>query len=323
MSNTLEQLRNLGTVVVADTGDFQSITSYRPTDATTNPSLILAASKLPQYSYLFDKAIEYGRNFPNEIVNKTLEYLFVAFGVEILKLIPGRVSTEIDARLSFDIDASVKKSKNIIELYESLGIDRERILIKLAATWEGIKAAEILEKEHGIHCNLTLLFSFIQAVACAESNVTLISPFVGRIYDYYVSKTGKKVYENPLDDPGVISVTKIYNYFKHHNIKTTVMGASFRNIDQIKALAGCDLLTIAPSLLAELETESDYNLKRMLDPIQALRKDSHLEKIECDEKLFRWELNEDAMATEKLADGIRKFSADIRQLEKLIEAKIN
>ncbi|KAF7490242.1 putative transaldolase [Sarcoptes scabiei] len=323
MSNTLEQLRNLGTVVVADTGDFQSITSYRPTDATTNPSLILAASKLPQYSYLFDKAIEYGRNFPNEIVNKTLEYLFVAFGVEILKLIPGRVSTEIDARLSFDIDASVKKSKNIIELYESLGIDRERILIKLAATWEGIKAAEILEKEHGIHCNLTLLFSFIQAVACAESNVTLISPFVGRIYDYYVSKTGKKVYENPLDDPGVISVTKIYNYFKHHNIKTTVMGASFRNIDQIKALAGCDLLTIAPSLLAELETESDYNLKRMLDPIQALRKDSHLERIECDEKLFRWELNEDAMATEKLADGIRKFSADIRQLEKLIEAKIN
>ncbi|KAH9418263.1 Transaldolase [Dermatophagoides pteronyssinus] len=321
--STLEQLRQHDTIVVADTGDFQSIKSFKPTDATTNPSLILAASKLTQYSHLFDKAIEYGRRFKENPLESAMDYLFVLFGVEILKIIPGRVSTEVDARLSFDIDGSVQKALKIIDLYKSMGIDKERILIKLATTWEGVKAAEILEKQYGIHCNMTLLFNFAQAVACAESNVTLISPFVGRIYDWYCKRTGVKQYENPADDPGVKSVTRIYNYYKHHNYKTVVMGASFRNIDQIKALSGCDLLTISPSLLAELEAEKNVQLKRSLDPSKSSEIDTFAKPIHLDEKHFRWELNEDEMATEKLSEGIRKFAADARQLEKLIKEKLS
>ncbi|OTF76636.1 transaldolase-like protein [Euroglyphus maynei] len=320
MASSLEQLRQHGTIVVADTGDFQSIKSFKPTDATTNPSLILAASKLSQYSELFDKAIEYGRQFRENPLESAMDYLFVLFGVEILKIIPGRVSTEVDARLSFDIDGSVKKARKIIELYETMGIGKERVLIKLASTWEGIKAAEILEKQYGIHCNMTLLFSFVQAVACAESNVTLISPFVGRIYDWYCKRTGVKQYENPLDDPGVKSVTRIYNYYKQHGYKTVVMGASFRNVDQIKALSGCDLLTISPSLLAKLEAETDVPLKRYLDPKQKSL-DPTTTSLHYDEKQFRWEMNEDEMATEKLSEGIRNFAKDSRQLELLIEKK--
>ncbi|KAH9408604.1 PREDICTED: probable transaldolase [Rhagoletis zephyria] len=324
MANSLEQIRALGTVVVADTGDFESMKSFRPTDATTNPSLMLAAAKLPQYSHLFDKAVEYGKaHGGKETLETTLDYLCVLFGVEILKIIPGRVSTEVDARLSFNTEASIKKARQIIALYAKEGIPKERVLIKLATTWEGVKAAEVLEKEDGIHCNLTLLFSFAQAVACAEAGVTLISPFVGRIYDYYVKKTGKAVYENPADDPGVQSVTTIYNYYKHHGYKTVVMGASFRNISEIKALAGCDLLTIAPSLLAQLEAESTVKVEKALDAATAPQKDLFAEKLHYDEAKFRWELNEDEMATEKLAEGIRKFAADVRTLEALIKSKLN
>lgn len=323
MANSLEQLRALDTVVVADTGDFESMRSFKPTDATTNPSLILAAAKLPQYSYLFDKAVAYGLTQGDNALEAAIDYLFVLFGVEILKIIPGRVSTEVDARLSFDTEASVKKAKQIIDLYKKEGISSDRILIKLASTWEGIRAAEVLEKEYNVHCNLTLLFSFAQAVACAEAGVTLISPFVGRIYDYYVKKTGKSHYENPADDPGVQSVQKIYNYYKHHGYKTVVMGASFRNISEIKALAGCDLLTIAPSLLKQLEEETSVTLKRTLDPKLAEENDPNPKPIHLNEARFRWELNEDEMATEKLAEGIRKFAADARQLEKLIRDKLS
>jgi len=317
MSSTLEQLRAV-TVVVADTGDFESMKEFKPTDATTNPSLILAASKLPQYSAIIDKAVQFGKK-NNSNLEQTMDYLFVLFGCEILKIVPGRVSTEVDARLSFDRDGSVKKAKQLISLYEKEGIKRERVLIKLASTWEGIKAAEQLEKE-GIHCNLTLLFNFAQAVACAEANVTLISPFVGRIYDWYVAKTGKKVYENPADDPGVQSVTKIYNYYKKHGYKTVVMGASFRNISEIKALSGCDLLTISPNLLAELNKETGIQLKRALNTEAAKALD--IPKTHYDEKKFRWDLNEDQMATDKLSEGIRKFAADAITLENLIKEKL-
>ena len=323
MANSLEQIRALGTVVVADTGDFELMKLFKPTDATTNPSLMLAAAKMPQYSHLFDKAIAYGRTQGENALQATLDYLFVLFGLEILNIIPGRVSTEVDARLSFNTEASIKKARQLIALYEKEGISRERVLIKLASTWEGIRAAEVLEKENNIHCNLTLLFSFAQAVACAEANVTLISPFVGRIYDYYVKKTGKKVYENPSDDPGVQSVCRIYNYYKHHNYKTVVMGASFRNISEIKALAGCDLLTISPSLLAELEAETNVAIEKVLNAADSVNIDNNPQKLNYDEATFRWELNEDEMATEKLSEGIRKFAADARTLEKLIESKLN
>lgn len=322
MANSLEQIRALGTVVVADTGDFESMKSFRPTDATTNPSLMLAAAKLPQYSHLFEKAVAYGKTQSTNVLEATLDYLFVLFGVEILKIIPGRVSTEVDARLSFNTEASIKKARQIISLYEKEGISKDRILIKLASTWEGVRAAEVLEKEDSIHCNLTLLFSFAQAVACAEAGVTLISPFVGRIYDYYVKKTGKATFENPADDPGVQSVTAIYNYYKKHGYKTVVMGASFRNISEIKALAGCDLLTIAPSLLAQLEAETNVKVNKALDSSKAAQVDKNQQKLHYDEAKFRWELNEDEMATEKLAEGIRKFAADARTLEQLIEAKL-
>jgi len=317
MSSTLEQLRAM-TVVVADTGDFDSMKEFKPTDATTNPSLILAAAKIPKYSAIIDRAVDFGKKNSNNL-EQTMDYLFVLFGIEILKVVPGRVSTEVDARLSFDIEGSVKKARQLIQLYEKEGIKRERVLIKLATTWEGVKAAEQLEKE-GIHCNLTLLFNFAQAVACAEAGVTLISPFVGRIYDWYVAATGKKVYDNPSDDPGVVSVTKVYNYYKKHGYKTVVMGASFRNIGEVKALSGCDLLTISPALLAELSKETGVKLERALSADAAKKLD--IPRTHYDEKKFRWELNEDQMATDKLSEGIRKFAADCITLENLIKQKL-
>ncbi|XP_046844535.1 transaldolase-like [Xenia sp. Carnegie-2017] len=316
MASSLEQLKQY-TTVVADTGDFKAIDKFKPTDATTNPSLILAASKMPEYKHLLDTAVKYGKENGkdnNEQVEMTMDMLYVLFGKEILKIVPGRVSTEVDARLSFDIEGQLKKARRLINLYEKDGINRERILIKLSSTWEGIKAAEILEKE-GIHCNMTLLFSLAQAVSCAEAQVTLISPFVGRIFDWYVKNTDQKTYA-PADDPGVKSVTGIYNYYKKFGYKTVVMGASFRNIGQITELAGCDLLTISPKLLDILSSSKD-NVQRKLSPEAAAAMD--IKKITLDEKAFRWLLNEDAMATEKLSEGIRKFAADSVKLEDMIK----
>lgn len=322
-SSSLDQLRQ-HTIVVADTGDFDSIKAYQPTDATTNPSLILAAAKLPQYQHLIDKAVAYGKA-NGKSLEKTMDYLFVLFGVEILKVIPGRVSTEVDARLSFDTLGSLRKARELMSLYEGLGIPKERILIKLATTYEGIQAAKELEAKDNIHCNMTLLFSFCQAVAAADAKVTLISPFVGRIYDWYVKSTGKKVYENPQEDPGVVSVTRIYNYYKKYDYKTVVMGASFRNISQIKALVGCDLLTISPSLLAELDAEKGANLDVSLsvDRAKAAPTEPDLIRRSYDEKTFRWELNEDEMATDKLSEGIRKFAADAVKLETLMKERLD
>jgi len=319
--SSLEQLKNI-TIIVADTGDFESMQLYKPTDATTNPSLIYAAAKMEQYQHLVQKAVDYGNKSGTSIKEKVvdaMDYLCVLFGCEILKIVPGRVSTEVDARLSFDCKQSVKKALKLIELYETMGIKKERVLIKLAATWEGIQAAKILEDKHNVHCNLTLLFSFAQAVACAEAGVTLISPFVGRILDWYVANTERKTFE-PLKDPGVISVTKIYNYYKKFNYKTVVMGASFRNIGQIKALAGCDFLTISPTLLKELENDNDHIVKQ-LDVENAMLQE--IEKVNLDEPTFRWMLNEDAMATDKLSEGIRKFAVDIIKLEDLIRKLIS
>lgn len=316
MTTSLEQLKNL-TTIVADTGDFEAIKVYKPTDATTNPSLILSAAKMEQYKHLIEQAIKYGSKSgetEDEKVSEAMDILCVLFGCEILKIIPGRVSTEVDARLSFDKDASVAKALKLISLYEDMGIKKDRVLIKLASTWEGIQAARILEKEHNVHCNLTLLFSFCQAVACAEAEVTLISPFVGRILDWHVSNTEHKSYE-PNQDPGVISVTKIYNYYKKYDYKTVVMGASFRNIGEVRALAGCDLLTISPKLLEELGKSQDP-IQQVLDPIKA--KKLNLEKISLNESSFRWMLNEDQMATDKLSDGIRKFAVDGRKLESML-----
>ncbi|XP_055696732.1 probable transaldolase [Phlebotomus papatasi] len=312
----LDQLKSM-TVIVADTGDFEAMKAYKPTDATTNPSLILSAAGMDQYQHLIDKAVkrasESGGSQDEKVV-EAMDILCVLFGCEILKIIPGRVSTEVDARLSFDRDASVAKALKLIKLYEEQGIDKKRILIKLASTWEGIQAAKILEEEHGVQCNLTLLFSFCQAVACAEAGVTLISPFVGRILDWYVANTENKSY--PADkDPGVISVTQIYNYYKKFGYKTVVMGASFRNVGEIKALAGCDLLTISPKLLGELGASAD-SVPRKLNLESA--KEANLEKIALDEPSFRWMLNEDQMATEKLSEGIRKFAADSRKLETML-----
>lgn len=314
MTTALDQLKQF-TTVVADTGDFESIRAYSPQDATTNPTLIYKAVQLPEYRPLLEKAISDNRaaSVPaSELPRKIIDDLLIAFGRRILKIVPGRVSTEVDARLSFDTRATIEKARYLIGLYESHGIGRERVLIKIASTWEGIRAAEVCEKE-GIHCNLTLLFSLPQAIACAEAGVRLISPFVGRIYDYYKATTGKD-YQGP-DDPGVHSVQTIYNYYKKFGYNTQVMGASFRNTGQIIELAGCDLLTISPELLAELHA-SDAKVDRKLDPAGA--KTTDIEKIDLDEKTFRWMLNEDAMATDKLADGIRKFGADIVKLEAII-----
>lgn len=314
----LESLKQY-TKVVADTGDFQSIKAFQPLDATTNPSLILAAAEKPEYAHLLDKAVadNKGGNLKSCCLKrKVLIDTLVNFGVEILKIVPGRVSTEVDARLSFDAEASIDMGREIIELYEKQGYSRERVLIKLATTWEGIKAAEVLEKEN-IRCNMTLLFSLEQAVGAAEVGAQLISPFVGRIMDWYKAKEGKTYAGH--EDPGVLSVQQIYNYYKKFGHDTEVMGASFRNTDEIIELAGCDLLTISPDLLKKL-AETDGKLERKLSPEAA--KASDIEKIVIDEKTFRWGLNENAMATEKLAEGIRRFGVDIVKLEKMIQAKL-
>ena len=317
MNSILEQL-SLMTVVVADTGDIDAIRKFKPRDATTNPSLILAAAKNPNYVKLIDQSLEnsnklFSSNFSKkEFITEAIDQVSVAFGKEILKIISGRVSTEVDARLSFDTQATVEKARKIISLYKEYGISKDRVLIKIASTWEGIKAAEILEKE-GIKCNLTLLFNFCQAVACANANVTLISPFVGRILDWHKAKTGRTDYSGK-EDPGVISVTKIFNYFKEKGFSTEIMGASFRNIDEIKELAGCDLLTISPKLLNELDKESG-ELPKKLDK-QSLIQNSP--EYLYDEKDFRLNMLEDQMASEKLSEGITGFSKAIEELEDLL-----
>ncbi len=316
--NQLEQLREM-TVVVADTGDFESLQHYKPTDSTTNPTLILDASQKENYKHLVDEAVNFGKKqgkTRDESIHLALDKVFVNFGCEILKIIPGRVSTEVDARLSFDVEGSMKKARKLVSFYEKEGIERERLLIKLASTWEGVLAAKELEKEN-IHCNMTLLFSLPQAIACAEANATLISPFVGRILDWYKKSENKESYP-PEEDPGVLSVQSIYQYFKTFGYSTEIMGASFRNKEEILELAGCDLLTISPKLLEEL-TQSKDTVTRKLDPKV---KDSSLKKMTLDEKTFRFMVNENAMATEKLAEGIRKFSADIVKLQKHIEEKM-
>jgi transaldolase len=309
----LESLKKY-TVIVADTGDIEAIAKHKPQDATTNPSLLLKAAQQPAYRSLVDEALAHAANQSGDEAHRTeafMDKLAVNFGCEILKIVAGRVSTEVDAGYSFDTEGSINKARALIDLYRQAGIDRSRILIKLGSTWEGIKAAEQLEKE-GIHCNLTLLFSFAQAVACAEAKVTLISPFVGRIYDYYLKERGVKDIP-PSEDPGVASVLRIYNHFKKFDFKTQVMGASFRKVEQIELLTGCDLLTISPELLAELGNRPG-ELERRLSP--ELAKASDAKPLHLDEKTYRFQHNEDPMAVDKLSDGIRRFYADARKLEK-------
>jgi len=315
--NQLDQLKQF-TTVVADTGDFASLKQYAPRDATTNPSLIFKAAQMPDYKFIIDKAIadNKAKASGKELLTRVIDDLTVLFGLEILKIVPGRVSTETDADFSFDTDALVTKGKHFIKLYEAAGISRERILIKIASTWEGIKAGEILQRE-GINCNLTLLFSLPQAVACAEAKIKLVSPFVGRIMDWYKAKEKKEF--APAEDPGVISVKEIYSYYKKFGYHTEVMGASFRNIGEITELAGCDLLTISPNLLGELQ-KSDAPLPRKLSP--EIAKDSKIEKLPLTEKSFRWLLNENAMATEKTAEGLRLFNADAQKLAQFVSAKL-
>jgi transaldolase len=315
----LESLKKYS-VVVADTGDIEAIARLKPQDATTNPSLLFSAAQRPEYQHLVGEAIEHAGGQgggETEQSEAFMDRLFVSFGREILKHIPGRVSTEVDARLSFDREGSLAKARHLIEMYEKEGVSRNRVLIKLASTWEGIRAAEQLERE-GIHCNLTLLFSFAQAVACAEAGVTLISPFVGRIYDWYKKERGGDI---PIDeDPGVASVTRIYNYFKKFNYKTQVMGASFRKVEQITRLAGCDLLTISPDLLDKMQ-QTQGEITAALTPEKA--KSSQGEQLHLDEKKFRWLHNEDAMAVDKLSEGIRKFNADARKLEQYARSQVH
>ena len=306
--NKLQQLTQV-TTIVADTGDIESIKKFSAMDATTNPSLIFKAAQDSRYRHLIEGAVHDSKAESHLLLDK----LIVNFGVEILKIIPGRVSTEVDARLSFDTAGSIDKARTLIRLYENAGVSRERVLIKLASTWEGIRAAEVLENE-GIHCNMTLLFSLAQAIACAEANVTLISPFVGRILDWYKKAENINSFQ-PHEDPGVLSATKIYSYYKKFGIQTQVMGASFRNKEQILELAGIDLLTISPQLMEELENATG-DVPRKLDPETARKAD--IDKIVMDEKAFRWMVNEDAMATEKLAEGIRLFTKDTLKLENLI-----
>ena len=317
-SDQLEQLKQF-TTVVADTGDFEAMREYLPQDATTNPSLILKASQQEAYQHLVDQAITEHRDSSlsgPSLTEAIIDRILILFGREILKIVPGRVSTETDARLSFDVEGTIEKARTLIALYQQEGIERERVLIKIAATWEGIRAAEQLEQE-GIHCNLTLMFSLTQAVACAEANVQLISPFVGRIYDWFKKDTGNEY--SGLDDPGVQSVHSIYHYYKKFGYKTEVMGASFRNAGQIRSLAGCDLLTISPGLLEELQNSTDP-LNRILNAEASQQME--LERQPSDEKSFRYLLNEDAMATEKTAEGIRKFAADMVKLEQLVQARM-
>ena len=322
MKSILEQL-SLMTVVVADTGDLEAIKKFKPQDATTNPSLILAAAKNPKYIKLIDQSLDNAKNLlpddfsKDQLVREAIDQVSVLFGKEILNIISGRVSTEVDARLSFDTEATVKKARKLIGYYESYGISKERILIKIASTWEGIKAAEILERD-GIKCNLTLLFNFCQAVACANANVTLISPFVGRILDWHKAKTGKDEFSG-AEDPGVISVTKIFNYFKEKGFSTEVMGASFRNTDEIKELAGCDLLTIAPKFLSELNNEYGVLAKKLDRESISLNEDEY----KFEEKDFRINMLEDQMASEKLSEGITGFSKAIEELEILLFSRFS
>lgn len=317
MTTQLDSLRKM-TVVVADTGDIDAIKKYQPQDATTNPSLILSASALPQYAPLIDEAIAYAKAQSADKAQQLIDAedkLAVNIGLEILKIVPGRISTEVDARLSYDTQATVEKARKLIALYNSAGISNDRILIKIASTWQGIRAAEILEKE-GINCNLTLLFSEAQARACAEAGVYLISPFVGRILDWYKANTDKKEYA-PAEDPGVISVTKIYNYYKEYGYKTVVMGASFRNVGEITELAGCDRLTIAPALLKELQENTTPLVRKLEYKGEVKAKPQPLTEAE-----FYWQHNSDAMAVEKLAEGIRKFAVDQEKLEAMLSAKL-
>lgn len=313
----LEQLRAMTTIVV-DTGDIEAIKAFHPTDATTNPSLIMTAAQKPQYKPLIDEAVNYAKSkskSSSDVSRLLMDKLFVNFGLEILKHIPGRVSTEVDARLSFDVEGSIAKAHSLIALYKEAGVPTERVLIKLASTWEGAKAATILERE-GIHCNMTLMFSLPQAIASAEAKATLVSPFVGRILDWYKKHDNVEGYP-PEKDPGVLSVTEIYNYFKHFGYNTQVMGASFRNVDQILELAGCDLLTISPNFLDDL-SNAEGTVERKLDPGKA--KKATVEKVILDEKTFRLMLNDNQMATEKLSEGIRKFAEDALKLEKTVRA---
>ena len=317
MTTQLDSLRSM-TVVVADTGDIDAIKKYQPQDATTNPSLILSASALPQYAPLIDEAIAYAKAQSADKAQQLIDAedkLAVNIGLEILKIVPGRISTEVDARLSYDTQATIEKARKLIALYNAAGISNDRILIKIASTWQGIRAAEILEKE-GINCNLTLLFSEAQARACAEAGVYLISPFVGRILDWYKANTDKKEYA-PAEDPGVISVTKIYNYYKEYGYKTVVMGASFRNVGEIIELAGCDRLTIAPALLKELQENSTALVRKLDYKGEVKAKPQPLTEAE-----FYWQHNSDAMAVEKLAEGIRKFAVDQEKLEAMLSAKL-
>ena len=316
--NQLEQLKKF-TKVVADTADFESIKDFKPQDATTNPSLVYAATQKPEYAHLVEEVLADRKKSGlsgHEQIEDICDHLLVQFGCDILQIVPGRVSTETDARLSFNVEGSIKKARRLIQLYEDRKIPRERVLIKIASTWEGLNAAEQLQKE-GIRCNLTLMFSLPQAVRAAEAKVQLISPFVGRIYDWY-KKENKRDYIGP-EDPGVQSVNEIYTYYKKFDIVTEVMGASFRNVGQIRELAGCDALTISPELMKEL-SESTEPLERKLDPQKA--KLANVDKLELDEKKFRWLLNENAMATEKTAEGIRKFAADVVKLEKFVATKL-
>lgn len=317
MTTQLDSLRNM-TVVVADTGDIDAIKKYQPQDATTNPSLILSASALPQYAPLIDEAVAYAKAQSNDKAQQLIDAedkLAVNIGLEILKIVPGRISTEVDARLSYDTQATVERARKLIALYNAAGISNDRILIKIASTWQGIRAAEILEKE-GINCNLTLLFSEAQARACAEAGVYLISPFVGRILDWYKANSDKKEYA-PAEDPGVISVTKIYNYYKEYGYNTVVMGASFRNVGEITELAGCDRLTIAPALLKELQENSTALVRKLEYKGEVKAKPQPLTEAE-----FYWQHNSDAMAVEKLAEGIRKFAIDQEKLETMLSAKL-
>lgn len=318
MISVLDQIKQW-TTIVSDSGDFKSTTEFHSQDATTNPSLILEATKNPRYDYLINSAIDYVKSkeiFIEKKVELAADKLIVNFGAEILKFIPGRVSVEVDAKLSFDVDATIAKARHLISLFKEIGIDKSRVMIKIATTWEGIQAAKILEKE-GIQCNMTLIFSFVQAVACAEAGVTIISPYAGRILDWYTKNTNK-TYKSS-EDPFVISVTNIYNYYKKHGYKTSVMGASFRNTGEIEELAGCDFLTISPKLLSKLKN-SYKKIERKLSPDTAHR---YLEsKTTYDEKTFKWKLNEDAMVTEKLSEGIRQFAKDGRTLMSMLRQRL-
>ncbi|ERT00203.1 transaldolase [Sporothrix schenckii ATCC 58251] len=323
MSSSLDQLKAAGTVVVSDSGDFASIAKYKPQDATTNPSLILAASKKAEYAKLIDEAVAIGKKQAgslDEKVDATLDAILVAFGREILKIVPGRVSTEVDARLSFDTKASVDKALHIIDLYKAQGISKDRVLIKVASTWEGIKAAEILQRDHGVNTNLTLMFSLPQAIAAAEAGAFLISPFVGRILDWYKASTGKTYSKE--EDPGVASVQAIFNYYKKYGYKTIVMGASFRNTGEITELAGCDYLTISPALLEEL-LNSNEAVPKKLDAAGAASLDIPKKTYISDEATFRFDFNEEQMAVEKLREGISKFAADAETLKGIIKTKLS